>query len=147
MHSLRRPNGPILRLPYGLNIQPWPEKMVPEGTYERSRLLGSLEYRNCRKLADMQSWDLRHLWCDGFSPERYYLTGQKPYITGGAWICLGQRQSEWKFTLLLPPTGNLQDGIDLHSLLPPENMARRLTIDQEREHIKVEPGVAMPDLK
>ena len=50
----------------------------------------------------MQNLDLRYLWCDGFTPERYLLHGSEPRITGRAWICHGTRQDEWKFTLFLP---------------------------------------------
>jgi hypothetical protein len=107
----------------------------------------SLEYRVCREFAGMQNWDLRHYWCDGFIPERYHLTGQNPRITGQAWICYGQRQEPWKFTLLLPRPVNTVEEMVWQSLLLPENMTRWLALDQKSQHIEIDPGVAVPELK
>jgi hypothetical protein len=107
----------------------------------------SLEYRICREFEGMRNWDLRHLWCDGVNPERYNLSGQQPRISGRAWICHGNRQAEWTFTLRLPCPVNSREEIDWQSLLPPENVTRWLALDQETRHIEIEPGVAVADLK
>jgi hypothetical protein len=88
----------------------------------------SLEYRLCREFAGMANWDLRHLWCDGLIPERYQLGDSEPRITGRAWICHGQRQEEWNFTLL-----------------PPENVTRWLALNLSGKLIQIEPGAAVPD--
>jgi hypothetical protein len=106
----------------------------------------SLEYRVCREFAGMKDWDLRHLWCDGFIPERYRLSGSEPRITGRAWICYGTRQHEWKFTLFLPHPVGSREEIDWASLLPAENVTRWLALDQVGKHIQMEPSAAVPDL-
>jgi hypothetical protein len=105
----------------------------------------SLEYRICREFGAMQNWDLRHYWCDGLIPERYHLLGSEPRITGRAWICYGQRQQEWTFTLYLPEPIDSQEEIDWASLLPPENVTRWLAFDQETRCIQVEPSAAILD--
>jgi hypothetical protein len=106
----------------------------------------SLEYRVCREFAGMQDWTLRHLWCDGFIPERYVLGSSEPRITGRAWICHGTRQEEWKFTLFLPHSVATRQEIEWASLLPPENRTRWLSLARAGKHIEIDPTVAVPDL-
>lgn len=105
----------------------------------------SLEFRLCRELAQMKDWSLRNYWCDGFIPWKYYLTGSEPRITGKAWICYGQSQDEWGFTLFLPQSVASQDEIDWASLLPPENATRWLAFDQYSKVIQIEPSAAVSD--
>ena len=106
----------------------------------------SLEYRLCREFAGMTNWNLRHLWCDGFIPERYHLGDSEPRITGCAWICHGERQEEWKFTLFLPRQFDSRDAIDWSALLPAENVTRWLALDLVGKRIQIEPSAAVPDL-
>jgi hypothetical protein len=106
---------------------------------------GSLEYRICHEFAGMRNFDLRHLWCDGFTPERYSLDGSEPRIVGRAWICYGQRQAEWKFTLFLPVPVKSREDIDWQALLPPANMTKWLALDQDAKRIEIEPSAAVPD--
>jgi len=106
---------------------------------------GRLEYRICREFAAMQNWDLRHYWCDGLIPQRYHLEDSEPRITGQAWICYGQRQQEWKFTLFLPEPVGSQDEVDWASLLPPENATPWLAFDSAGKRIQIEPAAAVPD--
>jgi hypothetical protein len=104
-----------------------------------------LEYRICREFAAMQNWDLRHYWCDGLIPDRYHLQGSPPRITGQAWVCYGQRQQEWKFTLFLPDSVGSIEEIDWASLLPAENVTRWLAFDPETQRLQIEPAAAVPD--
>ena len=82
----------------------------------------SLEYRVCRELAGMKDRGLRHLWCDGFVPERYLLSGPEPHVTGRAWVGHGARQAEWTFTLFLPrpvgSRGEVNDGCSCSPAAP-----------------------------
>jgi len=105
----------------------------------------SLEYRVCRELAGMQNWDLRHLWCDGFMPERYHLGAPEPRITGTAWSGHGQRQEEWELTLFLPHAARAREEIDWPSLMPSEKMTRWLALDQGARRLQIEPAAAIPD--
>jgi hypothetical protein len=106
----------------------------------------SLEFRICREFAGMSDNHLRFLWCDGFTPQRYLLDDPTPRITGRAWICNGQRQDEWDFTLFLPHPVDSPDKIDWASLLPSENVTRWLAVDQRGKRIQIEPSAAVPDL-
>jgi hypothetical protein len=113
---------------------------VEEGDY-----WASLEYRICREFAGMKDRNLLHFWCDGFIPERYHLDDLKPRITGRAWVCLGNRQEEWSFTLLLLHPVGSRDQIEWQSLLPTENVTRWLALDRDSRHIEIEPGAAAPE--
>ncbi len=105
----------------------------------------SLEYRVCREFAGMPERRLQFMWCDGFIPCEYILDGPPPRIVGRAWICYGQRQAEWKFTLLLPRPFGSREQIDWASLFPPENMTRWLALDEAGRRIEIEPAAAVPD--
>jgi hypothetical protein len=105
----------------------------------------SLEYRVCREFARMADIKLRHLWCDGFIPERYVLDGSEPRITGRAWICCGPIQERWNFTLFLPYPITSRREVDWASLLPPENVTRWLALEERDKRIQVEPSAAVPD--
>ena len=58
-----------------------------------------LEHRLCHEFAGMPVEDQRRFWCDGFIPREYRVTGRRPRIVGKAWICIGNMQFEWDFTL------------------------------------------------
>jgi len=104
---------------------------------------GRLEYRISREFAAMQNWDLCHHWCDGLTPELYYLGHSEPRIAGRAWICYGQqRQEEWPFTLFLPAPVGSRDEVDWAALLPPENVTRWLAFDAASKRIQ---SLTLPD--
>jgi hypothetical protein len=107
----------------------------------------SLEYRVCREFAGMKDRGLRHLWCDGFVPERYLLSGPEPRVTGRAWVGHGTRQAEWTFTLFLPRPVGSREGVDWAALLPPEGVTRWLALDPAGKHLQIEPAAAVPDLE
>jgi hypothetical protein len=106
----------------------------------------SLEYRVSREFAGMGDLDLREYWCDGFTPEQYYLTDPDPRITGRAWVCFGQHpQQRWEFTLFLGQPFESREGIDWSSLLPPENVTCWVALDRTGQRLQLEPGAAVPD--
>jgi hypothetical protein len=105
----------------------------------------ALEYRVCDEFAGMADNNLRFRWCDGFIPEQYFLNGPSPRITGRAWICNGDRQEEWTFTLFLNHALDSPQQIEWQRLLPPENATRWLGVDLSGKRIEVEPPAAVPD--
>jgi hypothetical protein len=106
----------------------------------------SLEFRLCDEFAGLRQRHQRSFWCDGFIPMGYVLDGRSPQIIGRCWICQGQRQSQWKFALLLPRRFASRDAIDWASLLPPDGTTRWMAFDEDRHYIEIEPAVAVPDL-
>jgi hypothetical protein len=104
-----------------------------------------LEFRVCHELAGLPDNQSRGLWCDGFSPKRWFFDNPTPRITGRAWICSGSRQAQWEFTLFLPhPVGSVEE-IDWASILPPENVTLWLALDPQTKRIQIEPSAAVPD--
>jgi hypothetical protein len=106
----------------------------------------SLEFRLCREFAGLPEGRYRNFWCDGCIPSQYLLDDPRPRITGKAWICVGPRQAEWDFALLLPRPLRSREEIDWALLLPPENVTRWMAFDEGRRYIEIEPAVAVPDL-
>ena len=106
----------------------------------------SLEYRLCHEFAGMPSRYLRSLWCDGITPQFYLLDNEVPKITGRAWICPGQRQEEWDFTLFLPHPYESRETIDWAALLPPGNVTCWIALDPHRKILQIEPAAAVPNL-
>src|SRR5687768_12433742 len=105
-----------------------------------------LEYRVSREFAGMADWDLRHYWCDGFTPERYHLGDSEPRITGRAWVCYGQYpQEQWPFTLFLGRPVGSRSEIDWRALLPAEDVTRWLALDIPGQRLQIEPAAAVPD--
>src|SRR5262245_47739600 len=104
-----------------------------------------LEYRICGEFADMREKRLRTVWCDGLSPKEYCISGRRPRIIGEAWICYGDDQQLWEFTLKLPARLKSRAEIDWDSLLPPRGVTRWLTIDEARRRITFDPGSAISD--
>ena len=105
-----------------------------------------LEYRVCHEFAGMKDGTLQHLWCDGFIPEQYLVSGDEPRIIGRVWICNGRRQDEWQFTFFLPRPISSREELDWASMLPGENVTRWLALDQIGKQIQIEPSVAVRDL-
>ena len=104
-----------------------------------------LEYRVCHEFAGMPESHLRCRWCDGFIPERYLLDGPSPRVTGHAWICNGQKQGQWEFTLILDHPVSSRSEIDWSSLLPPPNVTKWMVVDVAGKRIEIEPSAAVPD--
>lgn len=105
----------------------------------------SLEFHVCRELAGMSDNRLRSRWCDGFIPERYFLDGPSPRITGRAWLCNGSLQEEWLFTLFLHRAFGSPHEIEWQKLLPPEDVTRWLALDLTRKRIEIDPAAAVAD--
>jgi hypothetical protein len=105
----------------------------------------SLEFRVAREFAGMPQNDLRYFWCDGFVPLNYHLDLPSPYTTGMAWICNGQEQEEWQFTLFLNHPVRTASDIEWRALLPPKNVTRWLAVDRSRRRIEIEPLAAVAD--
>lgn len=105
----------------------------------------NLEYRLCGEFAGMKTQRLRRYWCDGFIPNDYLLDDAKPRIEGRAWICDGDRQEEWEFSLVLNGRVATRDKIDWVSLLPPVNVTRWLSFDEVGRRIVMEPAAAVLD--
>jgi hypothetical protein len=108
--------------------------------------IGRLEWRICGEFAGMPERHRRYWWCDGFSPEQYVLDGPMPCIHGKAWICNGQLQAVWDFTLFLNRPYASRDEIDWAPLLPPSGVTCWVAIDEADKRIQIEPSAAVPDL-
>lgn len=106
----------------------------------------NLEFRLCGEFAGVREHRFRNFWCDGFTPQDYRLENPSPRITGRCWINNRTQQDEWKFTLLLPKLFGSREEIDWESLLPPLNVTRWITFDEQRRYIELEPAVAVLDL-
>ncbi len=101
-----------------------------------------LEYRLCAELAGLEDRRHRHFWCDGLIPLNYVLEGEAPRITGRAWICNGDQQAEWEFTLLLPHSHSSQHAIAWESLVPPDDLTGWMTFNEEAKEIEIDPREA-----
>lgn len=102
----------------------------------------ALELRVARELSGLRKRHLGALWCDGISPGIYLLAHQPPRIEGAAWIGYDETVP-WHFTLLLPgPVRSLEE-IDWSSLVPPDDGACWLGLDESRRVLHVEPAAAV----
>lgn len=104
-----------------------------------------LEFRLTREFEGIEQCRRLGLWCDGFIPHSYDLAATRPCIHGVAWICPGQDQQKWRFTLVLDGSPDSRENIEWSKQLPPENVTRWMVLDFDRRFIEVEPGVAVPD--
>jgi hypothetical protein len=107
--------------------------------------LAEVRIPRLRELAGMSDNQVRGPWCDGFSPHWWFLQDAMPRITGITWICSESKQFEWEFVLFLPQPDGSNEEMDWASLLPPENVTRWLTLDQQNKRIEIEPSAAVPD--
>lgn len=105
-----------------------------------------LEYRLCSEFEGLLENHLRFLWCDGFTPQQYLVDDPLPRVTGLVWICNGQIQDEWEFTLLLPHPVGAPSEIEWSSLLPADSVTRWLAVDPIGKRVEIEPAAAVPDL-
>jgi hypothetical protein len=94
----------------------------------------------------MTEGHLSEYWCDGISPEAYFVTGRRPRILGHAWICLREKQREWQFELILPHRVKSREKTDWTTQLPADDVTRWLVVDEQRQVIQIEPAAAVPDL-
>ena len=105
---------------------------------KESEFWGRLEYRLEPEFAVTGEGRFDDYWCDGISPEEYFITGRRPRILGEAWVCKGQEEmSQWKFELFLPHRVNSRDQIDWDALLPPDDSTGWLSVDEERHLIRI----------
>ena len=100
----------------------------------------------CGEFVGMAERALRYWWCDGFVPEEYELSGPVPRISGRAWICKGQLQEYWSFTLFLNEPVESRESIDWDAHLPAENLTCWIAFDDKAKIIQIEPSAAVPDL-
>lgn len=105
---------------------------------DESQYWTNLEYRVTRELQGMRDNRVRFLWCDGFSAEEYLVSDVPPRINGRVWICGGQRQNEWTFTMALPRAVSSRDAIEWEVLLPPDRVTEWLAVDTARGHINID---------
>jgi hypothetical protein len=106
-----------------------------------------LEYRICREFSGMSERRLRALWCDGVILGAFALDDPEPRILGGAWICNGSEQEEWRLELLLSRPFKSRDEIHWEELLPADGLTKWMSVDLQRKHIQIEPAAAVPDLE
>lgn len=112
---------------------------------DEAEFWGRLEYRVCREFNGIVEFQKLGLWCDGFAPGDYDLNETPPRIRGVAWICPGQDQQSWQFTLVVNQVAVRREMTDWGALLPAENVTKWLSLDFEAKHIELEPGAAVPD--
>jgi len=104
-----------------------------------------LEFRVCAELAGIEECRRRGLWCDGFIPGQFDLKGDPPCIRGTAWVCPGEQQEAWDFTLLLGKPRANRDAIPWAALLPPDGVTKWLRLDFAKRQIEIDPGGAVRD--
>ena len=107
---------------------------------------GHLEMRVSRELEGMRRKELRAVWCDGFLPEKFVVTGKGSHVAGRAWIDDGRSsQSLWNFVLLLGPSRVERAAVKWAELLPAEDATGWLYLDFERQFLKIKLSAAYPD--
>jgi hypothetical protein len=98
----------------------------------------SLEFRVCHALREMPERRFQSLWCDGFIPNEYRINTAPPRIIGEVWICNGQKQSKWGFTLLLPRSFISPNETDWTLLLPPDDSIQWLLLDEDNRNLQIQ---------
>ena len=106
-----------------------------------------LERRLTQEFSGLDSPRLRFLWCDGFVPEEYRLSGDSPVVQGKVWIGgqKSRRQESWEFVLRLPIDTSGREEVDWSSVLPVEGVTGWLSPDPDRKLLEMEPAAAYPD--
>jgi hypothetical protein len=99
----------------------------------------ALEFRVSGEFAEMADRSLRAFWCDGFIPTTYMIEDAVQRISGRAWICRGQKQEAWAFTLFFPSPVASRDAVDWSTLLPADNATKWLEPDTERHTLNMYP--------
>ena len=107
---------------------------------------GHLEMRVSRELAGMRREELRRMWCDGFLPEKFVVTGSGSHVAGKVWMDDGRgHQSLWNFVLLLGPSRVERAAVEWAELLPVEDTTGWLYLDFERRFMKIKLSAAYAD--
>lgn len=104
----------------------------------------ALEWRLTREIAATRRGAQEEWWCDGFVPGEYFLEGSPQRIAGRVWVCRGQVQEEWKFTLIMEHRVSTRTDITWPSLLPAENVTGWLTFDVSAKTLRIDPSEAVP---
>ncbi|MGG6267659.1 hypothetical protein ACQ4M3_11625 [Leptolyngbya sp. AN03gr2] len=97
-----------------------------------------LEFCCCEALREHSERRFRFLWCDGFIPVEYQLDYSAPKIAGKVWICNGQQQTDWAFTLLLPQLFRPVEAIDWAVLLPSNELVEWLSLNENDRCIEID---------
>ena len=99
-----------------------------------------LEYRISLEMKRVPESRALGLWCDGFMPEEYILSGAGRHIRGMCWIGLGsKKQEQWRFKLIL------KDHISKHSeiywsyFMPPDNVSGWLRVFPKEKYLEIDP--------
>jgi hypothetical protein len=105
-----------------------------------------LEGRVSSELARMRQRELRSWWCDGFLPEKFVVTRSGSHVAGRVWMDPGDGdQALWSFVLLLGPRPVDRDEVQWAELLPAADATGWLSLDFERQFMKIKPSAAYPD--
>jgi len=106
-----------------------------------------LEYRVCREIDGLRTREFRGLWCDGFIPQYFDDSGERPAVRGRVWMGRGgtTHQEQWRFSLLLPENVTSPEEIDWGSILPTEDVTGWLSLDAARRVMKIDSIGAYPD--
>ena len=97
------------------------------------------------EFAGIESCKRLGLWCDSFVAHSYDVAAMTPCVRGDAWICSGQDQQEWRFTLILDGRPGSRESIDWSKQLPSEDVTRWMVLDFNQRSIEIGPGAAIPD--
>jgi len=104
---------------------------------------GHLEMRVSRELAGMGRTELRGMWCDGFRPEKFVVTGGGSHVAGKVWIDDGRgKQSLWNFVLLLGRSPVERDGVRWSEMMPAEDSTGWMYMDFGRQFLKIKLSAA-----
>jgi hypothetical protein len=117
-------------------------------TIDAQEFWSRLEYRVGDEIAGLSGDEFRGVWCDGFIPDTFDITGGQPMVRGRVWLARsGYRgtQEEWRFTLLLPESVRGEEDVDWAAILPPDDVTGWLSLDTSRRVMKVNPAAAYPD--
>ena len=107
---------------------------------------GRLEMRISRELAGMREEHLHGMWCDGFLPEKFVVTGSGSHVAGRVWMANGHgNQSLWNFVLLLGRTRVPRADVDWSAYVPAEATTGWLYLDFGRRFLKVKLSAARPE--
>lgn len=105
-----------------------------------------LRGRVSRELAGMRERKLRSWWCDGFTPEKFVVTGNGSHVSGRVWMDPGDgNQAPWNFVLLLGPRRLDRTDVPWAESLPVEGETGWLSLDFGRRFMKIKLSAAYPD--
>jgi hypothetical protein len=128
-------------------VEKFRSQCMPGPEMDQKEFQTALEWRLCREFSGMSDRRFRYLWCDGVMLGAYVADDLKPRIVGGAWICDGDKQEEWRLELLLSRKVGSEAEIDWVALLPPADVTKWIAMDWKKKIIQIEPAAAVPDLE